>query len=168
MRCKGALYGVIASLSLGLLACTHPPAQEQTENSQPPKVNQERKKEMSEEEILKGLYRQINQAMVEKDTDTLSQLLRDDTELVHMTGYRQPVVEWLEQIETEEMKYYSWEEDAIKDVQIDGHRASLIGQSRVKARIWGSGPSTWRLQIKMYFEKVDGQWQIIKQVASTY
>ncbi|HFU4000168.1 TPA: nuclear transport factor 2 family protein [Streptococcus suis] len=123
---------------------------------------------MSEEETLKNLYRQVNQAMVDKDIETLERILKPNILLVHMTGYQQPVKEWLEQIETEEMKYYSWEEDAIKEVQIEGYRASLIGQSRVKARIWGSGPSTWRLQIEMHFEKVDGQWQIIKQVTSTY
>lgn len=123
---------------------------------------------MKEEDRLKSLYRQVNQAMVEKDTKTLSQLLRAGTELVHMTGYRQSVEEWLEQIVSEEMVYYSWQEDAIKDVQIHGNHASLIGQSRVTARIWGMGPSTWRLQVKVYFEKVDGQWWITKQVASTY
>ena len=90
---------------------------------------------MSEKETLQTIYRQINQAMVEKDTDTLSQLLRADTVLVHMTGYSQPVAEWLEQIESEDMAYYSWKEDAIKDVVISGNSASLIGQSRVKARI---------------------------------
>jgi ketosteroid isomerase-like protein len=120
------------------------------------------------EEIFKSLYRQVNQAMVDKDIAKLEELLKTDTVLVHMTGYSQPVSEWLDQIESEEMKYYSWKEEAIKDIVIDGDKASLIGQSRVKARIWGAGPSTWSLQIHMYFEKVDGEWEIVKQVASTY
>lgn len=120
------------------------------------------------EAILKNLYRQVNQAMVDKDTGKLEELLKPDTVLVHMTGYSQPVSEWLDQIESEEMKYYSWKEEAIKDIVIDGDKASLIGQSRVKARIWGAGPSTWPLKIHMFFEKVDGEWEIVKQVASTY
>ncbi|WP_062712541.1 nuclear transport factor 2 family protein [Streptococcus halotolerans] len=123
---------------------------------------------MSEEITLKNLYRQVNQAMVDKDIETLKRILEPNTLLVHMTGYQQPVEEWLDQIETEEMKYYSWEEDVIKDVTISGNHASLIGQSRVKARIWGSGPFMWRLQMKMSFEKVDGHWKISKQVASAY
>ncbi|MCF1633519.1 nuclear transport factor 2 family protein [Streptococcus gallolyticus] len=120
------------------------------------------------EEILKQLYRQVNDAMVAKDTKKLAELLEPDTVLIHMTGYVQPVTEWLEQIETGDMIYYSWQEDAIKNIKINGNTASLVGQSRVKARVWGSGPATWRLQIKMDFEKIDGDWKIIKQSASTY
>ncbi|TFH44887.1 nuclear transport factor 2 family protein [Streptococcus equinus] len=120
------------------------------------------------EEILKQLYRQVNDAMVAKDTKKLAELLEPDTVLIHMTGYVQPVTEWLEQIDTGDMIYYSWQEDAIKNIKINGNTASLVGQSRVKARIWGAGPSTWRLQIKMEFENVDGKWKIIKQTASTY
>lgn len=120
------------------------------------------------EEILKQLYRQVNDAMVAKDTKKLAELLELDTVLIHMTGYVQPVSEWLEQIDTGDMIYYSWQEDAIKNIKINGNTASLIGQSRVKARIWGAGPSTWRLQIKMEFKNVDGKWKIIKQTASTY
>lgn len=120
------------------------------------------------EEILKQLYRQVNDAMVAKDTKKLAELLEPDTVLIHMTGYVQPVTEWLEQIDTGDMIYYSWQEDAIKNIKINANTASLIGQSRVKARIWGAGPSTWRLQIKMEFENVDGKWKIIKQTASTY
>lgn len=120
------------------------------------------------EEIIKQLYRQVNDAMVAKDTKKLAELLEPDTVLIHMTGYVQPVTEWLEQIETGDMIYYSWQEDAIKNIKINGNTASLIGQSRVKARIWGAGPSTWHLQIKMEFENVDGKWKIIKQTASTY
>lgn len=123
---------------------------------------------MTDDEILKNLYRQINQAMVTKDINMLEKLLEPGTLLIHMTGYRQPVSEWLDQIASGEMTYYSWQEEAIKGVTVGENSASLIGQSRIKARIWGIGPSIWRLQTKMYFEKVNGQWKITKQVASTY
>ncbi|MGT2928752.1 nuclear transport factor 2 family protein [Streptococcus dentasini] len=123
---------------------------------------------VTDDEILKNLYRQINQAMMTKDIDTLEKLLKPDTLLIHMTSYHQPVSEWLDQIASGEMAYYSWQEDAIKEVTVGENSASLIGQSRVKARVWGIGPSIWRLQTKMYFEKVNGQWKITKQVASTY
>lgn len=123
---------------------------------------------LSVEEILKNRYRQVNDAMVAKDTKTLAELIAPDSVLVHMTGYVQPVKEWLAQIESEEMRYYAWQEDAIKAIHITDNTASLVGQSRVKARVWGAGPATWRLQIKMDFEKIDGDWKIIKQSASTY
>ena len=122
---------------------------------------------MSQEQ-LKDMYRQVNQAMVDKDIQKLNKLLKPQTVLVHMTGYHQPVSEWLDQIESGEMFYDSWQEEAIKEVVIEGNQASLIGQSRVKARIWGGPPHTWPLQVEMQFEKVDGEWLIVKQVASRY
>ncbi len=122
---------------------------------------------MSQEQ-LKDMYRQVNQAMVDKDIPKLNKLLKPQTVLVHMTGYHQPVSEWLAQIESEEMIYDSWQEEAIKEVVIEGNHASLLGQSRVKARIWGGPPHTWPLQVEMQFEKVDGEWLIVKQVASRY
>lgn len=124
--------------------------------------------EAQEEQVLKNLYRQVNDAMVNKDIEALEKLLQPDTLLVHMTGYQQPVSEWLEQIESEEMKYYSWQEDHIEVIQYNGKKAQLVGRSRVKARIWGMGPHTWRLQVQMFFEKLNGDWVIVKQVASTY
>ena len=112
------------------------------------------------EGILKNRYRQVNDAMVAKDTKTLAELIAPDSVLVHMMGYVQPVKEWLGPIESEEMGYYAWQEDA--------NTASLVGQSRVKAQIWRAESATWRLQIKMDFEKIDNDWKIIKQSASTY
>lgn len=116
--------------------------------------------------------------MIAKDTKTLRELIVPGSMLTHMTGYVQPLDEWLSQIESEEMQYYSWDEDAIKDyswdedaikdIIVSENRASSIGQSRVRARVWGIGPSVWRLQITMSCEKVDGVWKIANQVAHTY
>lgn len=122
----------------------------------------------TDEQTIIDLYRTENKAMVEKDIATLNKILAPEMSLTHMTGYVQPKEEWLNQIQSEEMKYYSSKEDNIKDIHIDGDKASLIGQNQVKARIWGGGPSTWPLQMKMYYEKQDGNWIIVKQVASTY
>ncbi|KXT70892.1 nuclear transport factor 2 family protein [Streptococcus cristatus] len=122
----------------------------------------------NDEETLKNLYREMNQAMVDRDIDTLSRIITSDSSLVHMTGYVQPIQEWFDDVASEEMKYYSWQEENIKDVVINGDTASLTGQSRVRARIWGAGPSTWPLQMKVDFVKENGQWRISNQVASTY
>lgn len=88
--------------------------------------------------------------------------------LTHMTGYVQPKLEWIDQIQNGQMKYFSSTEDNIKDIEISGNHASLIGQNQVKASIWGSGVNTWSLQMKMYFKKQNGAWLISKQEASTY
>lgn len=123
---------------------------------------------MTDEQEIIELYREENKAMVDKDINTLNKILAPSMELTHMTGYVQPKMEWIDQIQNEQMKYYSSDEEAIEDVQIDGNRASFIGKNRVKARIWGGSISTWPLQMKMYFAKENGKWIIVKQVANTY
>lgn len=123
---------------------------------------------MTDKEVIVQLYRDENTAMVEKNLNRLNDILDPSMNLTHMTGYVQPKLEWIDQIQNEEMQYLSSKEDNIKDIEIDGSKASLVGQNRVQAKIWGSGVNTWPLQMKMYYEKKNDKWIIVKQVASTY
>lgn len=123
---------------------------------------------MTDRDEIISLYRQENEAMVAKDVVTLNRILAPSMKLQHMTGYVQPKMEWIDQIQNGEMKYFSSTEENITDVKIDGNRASLIGQNRVKASVWGGGIATWPLQMKMEFAKDNGHWIITNQVASTY
>ncbi len=123
---------------------------------------------MTDKEAIIELYRQENQAMVDKDIVKLNEILAPSMQLRHMTGYVQPKLEWIDQIQNGEMKYFSSLEEHIKDVKIDGNSASLVGQNKVKASVWGSGVSTWPLQMKMEFTKSNGKWIIANQYASTY
>ena len=124
--------------------------------------------EMMDKEIIMQLYRDENTAMVKKDINRLNEILASSMTLTHMTGYVQPKLEWIDQIQNDEMQYLSSKEANIKNIEIDGNKASLVGQNRVQAKIWGGGVNTWPLQMKMYFEKKNGEWTITKQVASTY
>lgn len=123
---------------------------------------------MTDQEQVVNLYRRENEAMVNKDIVTLNEILAPSMNLQHMTGYVQPKFEWIDQIQNGDMKYFSSKEENIKDVVITGNHASLIGQNRVQASVWGGATSTWPLQIKMEFVKDNGQWKITNQVASTY
>lgn len=121
---------------------------------------------MDEQQIIE-LYRAVNQAMVAKDINKLDRILADDMHLIHMTGYDQTKNQWFAQIKSEQMRYYSTKEENIKDIKIEDNKASFIGQSRVDARIYGSR-HTWRLQVKIFFEKRNGEWSIVRQEASMY
>ncbi|MDM8332389.1 nuclear transport factor 2 family protein [Limosilactobacillus pontis] len=123
---------------------------------------------MIDKEAIIELYRQENQAMVDKDIVKLNEILAPSMELRHMTGYQQPKLEWIDQIQNGEMKYFSSVEENIEDVKIDGNSASLVGQNKVKASVWGSGVATWSLQMKMEFTKNNGKWIIANQYASMY
>lgn len=120
-----------------------------------------------EEQIIQ-LYRAENEAMVKKDISRLDMILGDRMTLTHMTGYVQPKLEWIDQIQNEEMQYLESKEEAIKDIRVEGNLGQLTGQNLVTAKIWGGSKNVWPLQMKMYFEKNNGRWVISKQVASTY
>lgn len=123
---------------------------------------------MTGQEAIIQLYREENEAMVAKDLSKLNQILAPTMKLTHMTGYVQPKLEWIDQIQNDEMQYLSSKEENIKNIEIYDNQASLIGQNQVQAKIWGGGVNTWPLQMKMYFAKQNGNWIITNQVASTY
>lgn len=121
-----------------------------------------------DEEQIVQLYRAENEATVKKDISRLDMILGDRMTLTHMTGYVQPKLEWIGQIQNEEMQYLESKEEAIKDIRVEGNLGQLTGQNLVTAKIWGGLKNFWPLQMKMYFEKNNGRWVISKQVASTY
>ncbi|KIS02822.1 nuclear transport factor 2 family protein [Paucilactobacillus wasatchensis] len=123
---------------------------------------------MTDEEQIIQLYRDENVAMVAKDINKLNEILAPTMHLTHMTGYVQPKLEWIDQIQNEEMHYFSSTEDNVKNVEINGDTASLIGQNKVRASVWGGGVNTWPLEMKMHFVKQNGKWIIASQDASTY
>ncbi|CAJ1177773.1 hypothetical protein CPR19092_LGOLGGFK_00213 [Companilactobacillus paralimentarius] len=123
---------------------------------------------MTDKETIMQLYRDENTAMVKKDINRLNEILASSMTLTHMTGYVQPKLEWIDQIQNDEMQYLSSKEDDIKNIEINGSKASLVGQNQVQAKTWGGGVNTWPLQMKMYYEKKNGEWIITNQVASTY
>ncbi|MCL3858656.1 nuclear transport factor 2 family protein [Pediococcus pentosaceus] len=121
-----------------------------------------------DEEQIVQLYRAENEAMVKKDISRLDMILGDRMTLTHMTGYVQPKLEWIDQIQNEEMQYLESKEEAIKDIRVEENWGQLTGQNLITAKIWGGSKNVWPLQMKMYFEKNNGRWVISKQVASTY
>lgn len=121
-----------------------------------------------DEEQIVQLYRAENEAMVKKDISRLDMILGDRMTLTHMTGYVQPKLEWIDQIQNKEMQYMESKEEAIKDIRVEENWGQLTGQNLVTAKIWGGSKNVWPLQMKMYFEKNNGRWVISKQVASTY
>jgi hypothetical protein len=110
--------------------------------------------------------RQLTELMIDKDTAGLNKILDAHFTLTHITGYVQSKGEWFSEIESERMKYYSYKE-VKTSLDIDGDRATFVGQNILDARIWGSR-NNWRLQQIMQLEKRNGKWIILKSVASTF
>lgn len=120
----------------------------------------------SEEKEVLAVIRQLAKLMIERDTTAMNSILDEHYTLTHMTGYVQPKPEWFSEVMKESMKYYSAKEVS-SSVTVTGNKATATTQNFVDARIWGSR-NTWRLQQVMQLEKRNGQWVILKSVASTF
>lgn len=122
---------------------------------------------MTDKEQIVRLYEDMLQYMIAKDTISLGGLLSDDSVLVHMTRHRQSKAEYLREIASGVLNYYSAQTDSI-DITVDGDKARLIGRSRVNAAVYGGGRHTWPLQMDSKLERIGGLWKITWTKASTY
>ena len=122
---------------------------------------------MTDKEQIQGLYEAMYRAMIAKDTVALGHLLTDDSVLVHMTGHRQSRKEYLSEIASGVLNYYSVETDSL-EITVDGESARMVGRSRVNAAVYGGGRHTWRLQMDSQLRKENGVWRIACSRASTY
>jgi len=119
-----------------------------------------------EENKIIAVTDSIIEYMIARDIDGLQSVLDEQFTLTHITGYVQSRSEWLSEIETEGMKYYSAKK--IKHyIDISGDQAVVTLQHLLDARIWGSR-NTWRLQQKMKLQRRNGQWTVINSTASTF
>ena len=122
---------------------------------------------MTDKEQITAEYEAMYKAMIAKDTLALGRLLTDDSVLVHMTGHRQPRKEYLSEIASGVLNYYSVETDSL-EIAVDGDTARMVGRSRVNAAVYGGGRHTWRLQMESRLRKENGVWRIGCSRASTY
>jgi ketosteroid isomerase-like protein len=121
---------------------------------------------MSEDkQKILAVYQRIDDAMVNKDTEALDNILDNDYILVHMSGYEQSKQEWLEQIENEEMRYFKTMPQKTS-ITIDGNTAILICDTKIDARIYGIR-HTWSMTLKMHFKKRGDNWYPVNAVATS-
>ncbi len=108
-----------------------------------------------EQEVVTMLDKR-DRAMIDRDIEALGSLMADDLVLVHITGRRQSKAEWLEEIRSENMRYYDIKRENFK-IEINDNRAISTYVSVLDARIYGSR-NVWRLNVTMYLEKRNGAW----------
>lgn len=118
---------------------------------------------------IKSMYSEMYSCMIHKDISGLGKFLDDSFVLVHMTGMSQSKHEYLNAIRDGTLNYFSEETENIKVTINDNcEGASLIGQSRVNASVFGSGRHTWRLELDIDLINKNGLWFMTKARASTY
>ena len=122
---------------------------------------------MNDKEKIENCYRQMYLGMIQKDRNVLSEVLDDSFVLVHMTGMRQSKAAFIQAVEEGTLNYYSANHQRM-EANVSGDQAELIGQSAVNAAVFGGGPHTWRLQLKLKLVQRAGSWRITEAKASTY
>ena len=122
---------------------------------------------MDERQQIEALYREMYQAMIAKDTVTLSRIHADEFVLTHMTGKRQPKQEYIKAIANGTLNYYTAEHEQM-EVSVSGSTTTLTGRSRVNAAVFGGGRHTWRLQLRFTLCKEHGNWFFTSASATTY
>jgi hypothetical protein len=123
-------------------------------------------KETDDQAELVKAYRDMYRGMIDQDTNLLGELLDDAYVLTHMTGYRQSRYEWLEQVDSGQMRYHSSQEQNVA-VQLHGESAVVVGRNVVEATIWGSH-GTWPQQLTTDYQRHDGRWIAMSTVATTF
>ena len=130
-------------------------------------LNNSKNSDLSDEKLICDCYKEMYRAMSAKEADALSKVLDDSFVLIHMTGMRQPKKEFIQAVLDGILNYYSYTHENMS-VKITGETATLIGQTRVLAAVFGGGKHTWRLQQECTFKKKNGAWIITLSKASVY
>lgn len=122
---------------------------------------------MNDIEIIKEIYRRYWKCMIDKDESELRSLMSDDYYLMHITGTRQSIDEFISGLLDGTFNYYSAEHDDIQ-ISVNGNTATMVGKSKVLAAVYGGGKSRWRLRGDFTLRKENENWKLTSSKASTY
>ena len=112
----------------------------------------------ADESAVLEAYERFEQAMIDKDIDTLNELVTEDKTFTHMSGKVQTKEEFFGEIADGTLNYYSYKlNDPV--VTVDGDTATLTGSTTLEAKVYGSS-GTWTLKTDQKFIKQDGKWRL--------
>ena len=110
----------------------------------------------NDEEMVLNRYKEMQQAMVDKDIDKLNKIVKDGTTFTHMSGKTQTKEEYFEDIKTEALDYQSYRVENPK-VTIEGNKVMLKARVTLTANAYGA-QGTYPFNVSAYFEKINGEW----------
>ena len=110
----------------------------------------------NDEEIVLNRYKEVQQAMVDKDIDKLNKIVKDGTTFTHMSGKTQTKEDYFKDIRSGALDYQSYTIE-ISSISIEGNKAILKARVTLTANAYGA-QGTYPFNVSAYFEKVDGEW----------
>ena len=110
----------------------------------------------NEEKAVLAAFEKMQQAMIDKDVETMLSLVTEDKTFTHMSGLKQTKEEFFGEIADGTLNYYKY---VIHDpaVTIDGDKATFTGRTTLTAKVYGMSGS-WTLPTNARFIKIGGKW----------
>ena len=135
---------------------SNPPSESETDsfNHHSPDTTQD--SNMTEEAAVLAAFEKMQQAMIDKDIDTLKSLVTEDKTFTHMSGKVQTKEEFFDEITDGTLNYYKYEINN-PVVTVNGDRAELTADTTLTAKVYGMS-GTWTLSTHAYFIKVNNSW----------
>lgn len=110
----------------------------------------------NEENKVLEVYEKVQQAMIDKDIDTLDRIIKDGTTFTHMSGKTQTKEEYFGEIADGTLNYYKYKIENCR-VTVNGDTATLKADVTLTAKVYGISGS-WTLHVNPHFEKINGEW----------
>ena len=109
-----------------------------------------------EENEVYQVYRRMQDAMIEKDINTLDMIIMDGTRMKHSDGSTQSKEEYFGEITSGVLNYYHTDLKEIL-IKVTGDMAVLKCTAYLQAKVYGMS-GTFPFPVETCFEKKDGQW----------
>ena len=110
----------------------------------------------TEEAAVLAAYQAVQQAMIDKDIETLDEIILDGTTFRHMSGKTQTKDEYFADIRDGRLDYQSYTMTDAK-VVIDGDDAVLTCYVVLTANAYGAQGS-WPFNVTAHLVRIDGEW----------
>lgn len=111
--------------------------------------------DMEEQRVI-ARYQAVQQAMIDRDIDTLDAIILDGTTFTHMSGKTQTKDEYFADIRDGRLNYQSYTMIGAK-VRIDGDDATLTCRVVLTANAYGAQGS-WPFNVTAHLVRIDGEW----------
>lgn len=117
---------------------------------------QKQTKMTAEEQSVLAAFERIQQAMIDKDLDTLYASVTEDKTFTHMSGKTQTKKEFFGEIEDGTLNYFQYRIEN-PQVRFSGDFACLTSTTTLTARVYGFSGS-WPLRTEAWFQRINGEW----------
>lgn len=119
-------------------------------------INQKESEAMKEEDRVLEAYKTMQQAMIDKDIETLDRIVKDGTTFTHMSGKTQTKDEYFGEIADGTLNYYKYK-IADCEITVSGDTATLTANVTLTAKVYGMSGS-WTLPVNAHFERINDDW----------